>query len=105
VENGSFRSRGGGTLEWSLRLISSIKELLEETIETCRSLAQITYRRVAERFGSPTKTEHLVKAGIAERRTAAKYLRQLEELGVLSSFKAWRETIFVNTGLVKVLKE
>jgi Fic family protein len=93
----------------TLRLISSIKELLEKTIETCRSrLPRTTYsKELIERlFVQPyVKTEHLVKAGIAERRTASKYLRQLEEIGVLSSFKAWRETIFVNTGLVKALKE
>jgi Fic family protein len=102
-----------GTVERSsdhtLRLISSIKELLEKTIETCRSrLPRTTYsKELVERlFVQPyVKTEHLVKAGIAERRTAAKYLRQLEEIDVLSSFKAWRETIFVNTGLVKALKE
>jgi Fic family protein len=93
----------------TLRLIMSIKDLLEKTLETCRSrLPRTTYsKELVERlFVQPyVKTEHLVKAGIAERRTATKYLRQLEEIGVLSSFKSWRETIFINTGLVKVLKE
>jgi Fic family protein len=93
----------------TLRLIVSIKDLLEKTLETCRSLLpRTTYsKELVERlFVQPyVKTEHLVNVGIAERRTATKYLRQLEEIGVLSSFKAWRETIFVNTGLVKVLKE
>ena len=29
----------------------------------------------------------------------------LEDLGVLDSFRAWRETIFVNRGLYNLLKE
>lgn len=95
--------------EHTLRLARSIRELLETTIETCRArLPRTSYsKELVERlFVQPyVKTEHLVKAGIAERRTAAKYLRQLEEIGVLRSFKAWRETIFINTGLVDVLKE
>ena len=93
----------------TLRLVRSIRDLLESTIDTCRaSLPRTSYsKELVERlFVQPyVKTEHLVKAGIAERRTAAKYLRQLEEIGVRCSFKAWRETIFVNTGLVDVLKE
>jgi Fic family protein len=93
----------------TLQLIRGIVDVLDRTLETCRSrLPRTTYsKELVERlFVQPyVKTEHLVKAGIAERRTATKYLRQLEEIGVLSSFKSWRETIFINTGLVKVLKE
>lgn len=51
------------------------------------------------------KIEHLVRAGIGERRTASKYLKQLEELGVLESYKAWRETIYLNTRLMEVIRE
>ena len=93
----------------TLRLITAIRDLLEKTIDLCRSrLPRTSYsKELVERlFVQPyVKTEHLVKAGIAERRTATKYLRQLEELGVLDSFKAWRETIFVNRGLYDLLKE
>jgi Fic family protein len=93
----------------TLQLIKGIVDVLEKTLETCRSrLPRTTYsKELVERiFVQPyVKSEHLVKAGIAERRTASKYLRQLEAIGILSSFKSWRETIFVNTGLVKVLKE
>jgi Fic family protein len=95
--------------EHTLRLIRNIRDLLEATVQTCRArLPRTTYsRELVERifFQPYVKSEHLVKAGIAERRTASKYLRQLEEIGVLRSFKAWRETIFVNVGLVDVLKE
>ncbi len=97
------------TSEHSLTLIRGIRDLLEKTIETCRSrLPRTSYsKELVERlFVQPyVKTEHLVKAGIAERRTASKYLRQLEEIGVLRSFKVWRETIFVNRGLFDLLKD
>ena len=51
-----------------------------------------------------TKIEFLVNANIAERRTASKYLKQLEEIGVLESYKSWKETIYVNKGLYDLLK-
>ena len=51
------------------------------------------------------KIEHLVDRGIAERRTASKYLKQLEEIGVLESYKAWKETIYINTELMKLIRD
>jgi len=93
----------------TLRLVSAIRELLERTIELCRTRLPRTScsQELVERlFVQPyVKTEHLVKAGIAERRTATKYLRQLEGIGVLESFRVWRETLFVNRGLYDPLKE
>ena len=63
------------------------------SIELCRArLPRTSYsKELVERlFVQPyVKTEHLVKAGIAERRTAATYLRQLEDIGVLRSFRVW----------------
>ena len=82
---------------------------MDETLALCRDkLPRTSYsKELVERlFVQPyVKIDHLVKAEIAERRTASKYLRQMEEIGVLRSFKSWRETISVNTGLVDVLKE
>jgi len=51
-----------------------------------------------------TKIEFLVQHGIAERRTASKYLKQLEEIGILMSRKIWRETIYINVKLYDLLK-
>ena len=57
-------------------------------------------------FAQPyVKIEHLVDRGIAERRTASKYLKQLEEIGVLESYKAWKETIYINTELMKLIRD
>jgi Fic family protein len=51
-----------------------------------------------------TKIDFLVKAGIGERRTASKYLKQLEGIGILRSFQMWKETIYVNERLYELLK-
>ena len=51
------------------------------------------------------KIENLVNHGIAERRTASKYLKQLEEIGILGSYKAWKENIYINRSLMELLSE
>jgi len=43
--------------------------------------------------------------GIAQRQTAADYLKALEEIGVLMSEKAGREKLFSNPAPLKLLKE
>ena len=50
-----------------------------------------------------TKIEYIVAAGIAERRTASKYLKQLAELGILESYKVGKEILYINKGLFKLL--
>jgi hypothetical protein len=51
------------------------------------------------------KIEHLVAAGIAERRTASKYLKQIEEMGVLRSYQSWRERVYTNQSLIELLEK
>jgi Fic family protein len=50
-----------------------------------------------------TKVQHLVEAGIAERKTAAVYLRELEKAGILRSQKSGREVLFLNVKLFQLL--
>jgi len=49
------------------------------------------------------KNENLVNHGVAERRTASKYLKQLEKIGILGSYKAWKETIYINRPAMELL--
>ena len=42
---------------------------------------------------------HLIDAGIGNRQTAMKYLKELEAIGVLSSQKISREKVYVNKAL------
>ncbi len=69
------------------------------------SLRRTTYSKelIDLLFVQPyVKIENLVTHGIAERRTASKYLRQLEEIGILGSYRAWKETIYINRPLMEL---
>ncbi len=93
----------------TLLIISSIMDLMNKTIELCKErLPKTTYSKelIELLFVQPyTKIEFLVNANIAERRTSSKYLKQLEEIGVLESYKSWKETIYVNQKLYELLKQ
>ncbi len=52
-----------------------------------------------------SKVQFLVDSGIAQRQTAATYLKQLEELGLLRSEKVGREQYYINTRLVEILSK
>jgi len=92
----------------TLNLIKSIIELMNETMEYCKlKLPKNIYSKelVELLFYQPyTKIEYLVNAGIGERRTASKYLQELEKIKVVSSFQIWKEKIFVNEKLYRLLK-
>lgn len=45
----------------------------------------------------------MVEAGIAERQTAAVYLRKLVAAGVLNEVKVGREKLFINPRLMRLL--
>ncbi len=96
------------TAKDTLIIISSIMDLMNKTIELCKErLPKTTYSKelIELLFVQPyTKIDFLVKENIAERRTASKYLKQLEVIGVLESYKSWKETIYVNKDLYELLK-
>lgn len=50
-----------------------------------------------------TKTTFLVDNGIAERKTAADYLNELEDVGILERQKVGRENLYLNRGLFEIL--
>ncbi|MDZ7793933.1 MAG: Fic family protein [Spirochaetia bacterium] len=93
----------------TLQIISSIMNLMNKTIELCKEkLPKTTYSKelIELLFVQPyTKIEFLVNENIAERRTASKYLKQLEEIEILESYKSWKETIYVNRDLYELLKK
>ncbi len=96
------------TSQATLEIIKSIRALMEKTIAFCRKeLPKTSYSKelIELLFVQPyTKIEFLVENGIAERRTSSKYLKQLEEIGVLESFKAWKQTIYINKELYNLLR-
>ena len=89
--------------------ILAIRHLLEETTVLCRSNLpkQIYSKELVELvFVQPyCKIQFIVDAGIAQRQTAADYLKALEEIGVLKSEKEGREKLFSTPALLKLLKE
>jgi len=87
--------------------ILEIRALMNETLSVARKkLPPHVYSKelIEILFHQPyTKGQFLVDAGIAERKTAAEYLRELEKIGVLKSHKVGRENLYLNVKLFVLL--
>ena len=87
--------------------ILAIRKLLDETLELAkRKLPARVYSKVLIEliFHQPyTKGQFVVAAGLAERQTAAEYLKELEGIGVLSPRKVGRENLYLNVKLYELL--
>lgn len=87
--------------------IQEIRALLDETLAFTRKKlpAHVYSKELIEiLFRQPyTKGQFLVDAGIAERKTAAEYLKELEKIGVLKSHKVSRENLYLNVKLFNLL--
>jgi Fic family protein len=87
--------------------VNSIKNLLEETILIAQEKATKFYRKelIELLFEHPySKIEYVVERLSVERKAASRYLKKLEEIGILESQKIGRETIYINTKLIEILK-
>ncbi len=94
------------TADYTRRRILDIRELITRTMDAVRNdLPKIYTKELVELlFKHPyTKVEFLVDAGIAQRQTAAAYLRDLEGMGVLKSTRIGRENFFLNVSLYDLL--
>lgn len=91
------------------RKIRAIRTLLDETLDLARKrLPPRVYSKdlIELLFRQPyTKGQFLVEAGIAERQTAAEYLRELELIGVLAPRKVGRENLYLNVKLYELLSK
>jgi len=89
--------------------IIAIRDLLEETLEDARKKlpARVYSRELIELlFHQPyTKGQFIVDAGIAERQTAAEYLKELEKTGILKAHKIGRENLYLNVKLFRLLSQ
>ena len=52
-----------------------------------------------------SKIEFVVNKLCVERKAAARYLKELEEVGILESQKVGRETLYINKKLIEILKQ
>jgi Fic family protein len=95
------------TAAFTRERIVRIRDLLAETLTECKErLPRKVYSEelIELLFHRPyTKVEHIVEAGIAERKTAAVYLSELERLGVLRKKKIGRENLYLNVRLYDLL--
>lgn len=94
------------TARWTTARIRAIQKLMHETTEFVRTKAFGAYSRelVDLTFVQPyCRITNVVDAGIAQRQTAASYLKKLAHVGVLQEVKAGREKLFINTRLMRLL--
>jgi Fic family protein len=107
---------------WILYILNGIEETSKETLEKIKSiknLLELTLERVKENcpkiyskelveiiFENPySKIDFLVnKIGI-NRKTASKYLKELEEHNFLSPLRIGKEILYINKALMEILKE
>jgi Fic family protein len=94
------------TANWTLAKVSAIRRLMEATREHVRKQLPKIYRHelVDMIFQWPyVRIANVVEAGLAERQTASRYLKQLVGVGVLHEMRDGREKLFVHTRLLRML--
>ena len=95
------------TAALTTRRITNIRTLLQETLESAKKeLPSKVYSKelIEVIFRQPyTKGQFLVDAGIAERKTAAEYLKSLEKAGILKKQTVGKENLYLNKKLYALL--
>ena len=89
-------------------LIRKIKDIFEETIVKVKNELPSVYSKdlVETIFEQPyCRVASIVDKGLYERRTAMKYLRELERIGVLKAVPRGNQVLFVNLRLYELLKQ
>lgn len=97
------------TAEATVNKIVDIKNLLDDTILSMKKIlpGRIYSKELIELlFTQPyCKVEFVVNAGIAKRQTAAEYLKEIENTGLLKSKKVGKEVLYLNQPLFELLKK
>jgi len=94
------------TSKQTLEKIKLIKNLLELTLEKTKTQCPKIYSKelVELIFENPySKIDFLVKKLNINRKTASKYLKELEDNNFLSHIQAGKELIYINNNLMKIL--
>lgn len=96
------------TARWTGAKIDAIRGLHEQACEWIRAQRPKTYSRemVDVLFSQPyTRIQNIVDAGIAKRETAARYLRDLVEIGVLEEQRMGKEKLFLHPAYLRLLSD
>jgi len=94
--------------EESLSILQRINELIEETTDLIKQKASKIYSRelveiIFKEFY--TRISNVEKTLGVTRKTASNYLNELVEIGVLEVESKGREKIFINKGLLEIVKD
>ena len=92
----------------TIQKVKAIKKLLEDTVEKVKTEAPKIYSKelIETLFENPyCKVEFIVKSLGVERKAASRYLHQLEDIGILKCMKVGKDNLFINIGLMDLLKE
>jgi Uncharacterized conserved protein len=96
------------TSKSTIKKITSIKKMLDETILIVQQKAPKLYRKelVELLFEQPySKIEFVVNKLGVERKAASRYLKELEDIGIVKSLKIGRETLYINKDLIDILRK
>jgi Fic family protein len=94
------------TSKQTLKKVKSINNLLELTLEKTKEKCPKIYSKelVEIIFENPySKIDFLVNKLNINRKTASKYLKELEETGFLSHIQIGKELVYINSDLMKIL--
>jgi len=92
----------------TIERISLIRNLLEKTLVKVQKESPKIYQKelVELLFEQPySKIEFVVNRLKVERKAASRYLKELENIEVLKSYKVGRETLYINSELIEILKK
>jgi len=95
------------TANYTIEKINRINNQLEKTIEKVKEEAPKIYRKelIELLFEQPySKIEFVVDKLKVERKAASRYLKNLEDIGILKSEKIGRENLYLNKELIEILK-
>ncbi len=94
------------TAQWTTQKIQAIRQLMEMTADYVRETRPKVYNRdlLDLIFIQPyCRIANVVDAKIAHRQTAANYLKELCEIGVLQETKVGREKLFIHPRFLQLL--
>ncbi len=92
----------------TIKQVNDINQLFEKTLQKAKKEAPRIYSKelIEHLFIHPyTKLEFAIKALEVDRKTATKYLKGMEQIGILKSEQIWKEVIYVNTNLYDLLRK
>lgn len=93
---------------WTGAKIDAIRRLHEQACEWVRAQRPKIYSRelVDVLFSQPyCRIQNVVDAGIAKRETAARYLRELVDIGVLQEQRVGKEILFLHPAYLRLLSD